>query len=535
MWDWGTWQPSGTDDPVRAIERGELHFDLYGEKLAGRFVLVRTGQPRPKDGAGGEQWLLIHKNDDHAERGWNPEDHPRSVKSGRTNDEVAAAPELMWRGDLPPDQAAISLVKAPQPMWDPPTADELAVLDALGAKGKWTVQGREVALTNLNKVLFPPRDGEPPVTKRDLIRYHAMIAPFMLPYLADRPINAHRYPDGVQRPGFWHKEVPDYAPDWLTRWHNTEADRDKTQCYAVIDSVAALVWMANHAAVELHPWTSGLPDVHQPTWALIDIDPGPATSFDDTAFAEDFARRWNRWAARFADGAPGKRLRAVGIVPLGDVGRAPRVLDELGALGLVGVTVPPGLRDGRNLDHASLEPFWAAVESSGLPVGVHGAPGMHVPVAGADRFDNYVQVHALSFPFDQMIALTALALGGVLERHPRLRVAFLESGVGWVPYFLERLDEHFEKRGKQVPGCRRPPSEYAARGQCVFSCEPEERGLADAAAALGADKIMYASDYPHWDSDFPDTVAPIRTRTDLSEAARATILGETAARFYRLG
>jgi bifunctional non-homologous end joining protein LigD len=289
VWDWGTWQPSDTDDPARAIERGELHFDLYGEKLAGRFVLVRTGEPRPS----GEQWLLIHKNDDHAERGWNPEDHPRSVKSGRTNDEVAAAPELMWRGDLPPDQAAVSLVKPSRPVWDPPTGDELAALDALGAKDRWTIQGREVTLTNLNKVLFPPRDAqddlksqhdlksERPITKRDLIRYHAMIAPFMLPYLADRPINAHRYPDGVDRPGFWHKEVPDYAPDWLTRWHNTEADRDKTQCYAVIDSVAALVWMANHAAVELHPWTSRLPDVHQPTWALIDIDPGPATTFDD--------------------------------------------------------------------------------------------------------------------------------------------------------------------------------------------------------------------------------------------------------------
>jgi bifunctional non-homologous end joining protein LigD len=280
VWDWGTWEPSGTDDPARAIEHGELHFDLYGEKLAGRFVLVRTGEA-PTKNASGEQWLLIHKNDDHAERGWNPEDHPRSVKSGRTNDEVAAAPELMWRGDLPPDQAAVSLVKAPRPVWDPPTADELAALDALGAKGRWTVQGHEVTLTNLDKVLFPPRDAEPPITKRDLIRYHAMIGPFMLPYLADRPINAHRYPDGVQRPGFWHKEVPDYAPDWLTRWHNTEAGPDKTQCYAVIDSVAALVWMANHAAVELHPWTSGLPEVHQPTWALIDIDPGPATSFDD--------------------------------------------------------------------------------------------------------------------------------------------------------------------------------------------------------------------------------------------------------------
>jgi predicted TIM-barrel fold metal-dependent hydrolase len=259
-----------------------------------------------------------------------------------------------------------------------------------------------------------------------------------------------------------------------------------------------------------------------------------ASTFDDLDFAEDFARRWNRWAARFCAAAPEGRLRAVGIVPLQDPARARRLLDEIGQLGLVGVTVPPALRDGRNLDHPTLEPFWEAAGASGLPVGVHGAPGMHIPVAGADRFDNYVQVHAVSFPFDQMIAITALAFGGVLERHPRLRIAFLESGVGWVPYFLERLDEHFEKRGGQVPGCRRPPSEYAARGQCVFSCEPEEEALGFAVGALGADKVMYASDYPHWDSDFPDSVAPLRERRDLSEAAKREVLGGTAARFYRL-
>jgi len=83
-----------------------------------------------------------------------------------------------------------------------------------------------------------------------------------------------------------------------------------------------------------------------------------------------------------------------------------------------------------------------------------------------------------------------------------------------------------------VPECKRPPSEYVARGQCVFSCEPEEHGIAFAAAAIGADKIMYASDYPHWDSDFPNTVAPIRDRDDLPVAAKAEILGGTAARFY---
>ncbi|MDP8987182.1 MAG: ATP-dependent DNA ligase [Actinomycetota bacterium] len=277
VWDWGTWQPAGTDDPIRAIERGELHFDLRGEKLAGRFVLVRSDRER----SGKEQWLLLHKNDDHACHGWDPEDHPRSVKSGRTNDEVAAAPKTLWRSDLPAGEAAVPLAAGPPPSWDPPTHDELDSLDAMGASGRWAVQGREVKLTNLDKVLFPPRPGEAAVAKRDLVRYHAVIAPFMLPYLFDRPVNLHRYPDGVDRPGFWHKEVPGHAPDWLNRWRNAEADPGETQWYAVVDSVPALVWMANYGAVELHPWTSRLPDVHRPTWALIDIDPGPRSTFED--------------------------------------------------------------------------------------------------------------------------------------------------------------------------------------------------------------------------------------------------------------
>jgi bifunctional non-homologous end joining protein LigD len=274
VWDWGTWQPSGADDPATAIERGELHFDLQGEKLAGRFVLVRREEGRP----GKEQWLLLHKNDDHARPGWDPEDHPRSVKSGRTNDEVAAAPDTLWRSDLPPGEAAVRLGPEPR-SWDAPTPDELAALDAIGRAGRWEVQGLEVKVTNLDKVLFPARDGESPVTKRDFIRYHAQIAPFLLPYLFDRPVNLHRYPDGVGRPGFWHKEVPTHAPEWLTQWRNEEADPGETECYAVVDSMAALVWMANFAAVELNPWTSRLPDVHQPTWALIDIDPGDRTDF----------------------------------------------------------------------------------------------------------------------------------------------------------------------------------------------------------------------------------------------------------------
>lgn len=270
VWDWGTWHPAKTKDPRKAIENGELHFDLHGEKLSGRFVLVRRDDEK--------NWILIHKNDEHARRGWNPDDLPQSVKTGRTNDEVAASPHALWRSGVSAAEAEQQVAPQPVHEWAAPSKDELAALEKMKTTGRWAVQGHEVRLTNLDKVLFP---ADPPITKRDLVRYYALVAPYMLPYLAGRPVNAHRYPDGVDKPGFWHKEVPSHAPDWLTQWHNKEADEDETRCYAVVDSVPALVWMANFGAIELHPWTSRLPHVHEPSWALIDIDPGSGTSFDD--------------------------------------------------------------------------------------------------------------------------------------------------------------------------------------------------------------------------------------------------------------
>ncbi|WP_433305564.1 DNA polymerase ligase N-terminal domain-containing protein [Actinoplanes sp. CA-030573] len=86
VWDNGTWVPANGDPPGKSLFLGELHFDLYGVKLRGRFVLVRTRV----DAAGKEEWLLLHKRDEHAVPGWDPEEHPLSVLSGRTNDDVRA-------------------------------------------------------------------------------------------------------------------------------------------------------------------------------------------------------------------------------------------------------------------------------------------------------------------------------------------------------------------------------------------------------------------------------------------------------------
>ena len=108
VWDWGTWEPEPeTPDPGRAIEAGELKFTAHGTKMKGRFTIVRTSRrpgtaPRTAfEDDEGEQWLLIKKRDADAEAGWNAEDHPASVRSGRTNDEVKANAPAIWVSEAP--------------------------------------------------------------------------------------------------------------------------------------------------------------------------------------------------------------------------------------------------------------------------------------------------------------------------------------------------------------------------------------------------------------------------------------------------
>ncbi|HEU5044369.1 MAG TPA: DNA polymerase ligase N-terminal domain-containing protein [Nocardioidaceae bacterium] len=273
VWDIGTWEPHDTDDPAAAIAAGELHADVHGQKLTGRLVLIRRGEASDK-----EQWLLVHKHDDAAVDGWDPGDHPRSVLSGRTNDEVKADPERMWRSDLP---AAVASVALRAPAVEGPGEDELAALDGLGAGGTWEVFGRRLKVTNLDRVLFPSAPHRPQVTKRDLLRYGAQVAPTVLPYLAGRALNMHRFPNGAGEKGFWHKQLPAHAPSWVPRWDNPEADPGETTTYLVVDEPAALVWAANFGALEWHPWTSKVDAPHRPSYALVDIDPGTKTSWEE--------------------------------------------------------------------------------------------------------------------------------------------------------------------------------------------------------------------------------------------------------------
>ena len=167
---------------------------------------------------------------------------------------------------------------------------ELAALDALGKEGTWSIGGHDLKLTNLDKPLFDarsdPDDAEAgAITKRELIRYFARIAPTMLPHLRDRPLNLQRFPNGAGAPGFWQKNLPGTSPKWLTRWHETGVDGREDRSandHLLADGVAALCWLGNQASFEIHAWTGKLPEPWRPTFAYIDIDPGEQTTWEET-------------------------------------------------------------------------------------------------------------------------------------------------------------------------------------------------------------------------------------------------------------
>jgi len=223
---------------------------------------------------------------------------PRGVTRESTDEvDVAAAqeartsPGAQTAASAPAAAAASASLSDPasasSPAFAGATADELAALAAMTRDGVWRVAGEELKLTNLDKVLFPPREGidEAPVIKRELIAYFAQVAPAMLPHLAGRPLNLQRFPDGAGRPGFWQKQIPSTAPAWLSRWHEAgvegRTDRDLND-HLVADGVAALCWLGNQASFEVHAWTSTCEDPWRPTYALIDIDPGADTTWEQT-------------------------------------------------------------------------------------------------------------------------------------------------------------------------------------------------------------------------------------------------------------
>ncbi len=257
----------------------------------------------------------------------------------------------------------------------------------------------------------------------------------------------------------------------------------------------------------------------------------------DPELSAAICRAYNTWLAEYCS-YDKTRLYGVALIPLQDPARAVTELKHAREkLGLVGIFWRPNKLCSRTLSSPDYFPIYEAASDLGVVVCVHEGARTVLPQAGSDRYSEFGR-HVACHPLEQMLACLNFCADGVLERFPRLKVAHLESGCGWVPFWLERMDEHWEHESHgSARTTKENPSFYFKR-QCWVSCEAGEELVPCFVDHVGADYLTIATDYPHSDAvgKFPDqTVGALSANNKLSAETRRKILWDNPVRLYGLG
>jgi predicted TIM-barrel fold metal-dependent hydrolase len=246
-----------------------------------------------------------------------------------------------------------------------------------------------------------------------------------------------------------------------------------------------------------------------------------------------YCRGLNNWFADSFCAENRDRLWFAATVPIDPEParlEAARAVRELGARA---VWMRPNVMQGRRWWDRSYDRLWEVLQETGTPLVFHEATGAyHTTDDPTRKFDAYWMAHVVSHPLEMTSALVALIGSGILQRFPGLRVLFCEAGLSWFPYYLFRLDEHFETRRSEIP-LALPPSEYFRRQCVVCSFEPEEALFAEAVQWLGGKNVGATSDYPHWDSGGLDVLARyVDAFPQLGERGRRDFLQNNLATLF---
>ena len=259
----------------------------------------------------------------------------------------------------------------------------------------------------------------------------------------------------------------------------------------------------------------------------------------DPTWAVALARAYNNWfTERFYRASP--RLRGVALIPIQDVPEAVkelrRAITELGMVGAVLTANNGELGVRKALGHPDFWPVYEEAERLDVPIAIHGATSFNL---GINFFTSFAQTQALEHPVAQIIQLTSMVMEGVFERFPRLRVAYLEAGAGWVTYIMDRLDRSYEvwagaKYKEFSEWLKKKPSEYIKSGQIYFSCEAGEASLVNAVDRIGHRTLLFASDFPHETNlaRARHEIQEMLEHPDLSAEAKQGILRDNIVQFY---
>src|SRR3954452_987044 len=261
------------------------------------------------------------------------------------------------------------------------------------------------------------------------------------------------------------------------------------------------------------------------------------TAFDtmDARLAAAACRAYNDWLHDYIAAADPRRMFGAAAVSPHDVDSAvAETRRAVAELGMKAIFVRPNIHNGRPWHDPYYDPLWAICQELDVPVGFHETTGSRGEGGGTDRFKTMGIAHISTHSMEQMLACMDLIMGGTLERFPRLRFAFLEGQCGWLPFWLHRMDEHYEGREPygEMGHLSMKPSEYFRR-QCFCAVECDEEFVTHVVAAIGDDNLVTTTDYPHGDSKYPHAM-DLFLGLKLGADSKRKILWDNPRRLYGL-
>jgi predicted TIM-barrel fold metal-dependent hydrolase len=250
-------------------------------------------------------------------------------------------------------------------------------------------------------------------------------------------------------------------------------------------------------------------------------------------YAAAIARAYNDWMRDLCQ-ADTDRLIGAGMVSVYDI---PSAVEEVHRcveeLGFKAVFLRSNVVNGKQWYDPYYEPLWEILEKLDIPLGFHEASGSRSRQAGEQYAENFGIRRIYSQPMEQMLAMGAFIGGGVLERHPRLKVAFLEANCSWAPWLIWRMDESYELEGDLfMPQLTMEPSAYFKR-QCYVSVEPDEMPARYMIEEFGSDQLVFSTDYPHGDSRYPNATNAF-LELPIPDEDKRKILWDNCASFYQV-
>jgi predicted TIM-barrel fold metal-dependent hydrolase len=252
----------------------------------------------------------------------------------------------------------------------------------------------------------------------------------------------------------------------------------------------------------------------------------------DPELSAAMCRAYNDWLYEFMEPDRSRMFGAAMVTPFDIDAAVAETRRAVKELGFKSVYMRANVVAPRNWHDPYYDPLWAELSDLGVPMTFHEAAGTAAPQVG-DCFGNDLMLaHVVAHPVDMMIAVVSFCCGGVLERHPDLRVAFLEANCSWLPFFLWRMDEHVEL-GWNSPLAHQlhsKPSDYFRR-QCYASLEADEEPGKYAIADGLTDRLVFSTDFPHPDSKFPASVERL-LKLEISDDAKKKVLWDNCRELY---